>query len=525
MLIHNVYDSDAHFVINPTTRALKNEGSAKTALIHNDHDSERFTFELPAEIEGHKMKECNVVQVHYINIGSSSMEQSKGIYPIEDLQVSPDDPNTLICSWLISGNATKYVGSLNFALHFACVDEETGTIHYAWNTGISNVIKISDGIYNSDAVAEEYVDILQQWWAKIFMEKGGTVDENIMQDLRFWIGSMKEFQSLSPDEIPDNRLHIFTDDPTLDDINQELDTLGDKIDNIINGRTNAGVATDVADTIDQVPISDIFENDGKTVKKATHAEHAIDAGYTMGATDAENLTGYINQVPLNEIFEDNVRIVKNATNVNTSIGGEPLTDIFETDGVTVKNATDAANVAWSIDRIPLTDIFEDDGMTVKHATNVTEYIGEASLDEIFEDDGTTVKKATYASNATGPLAEDITALQDKVDTLFNSKPFRIETSATTLSPGIYITWIAPIASGGSDINWTAHSTAIIVCKRGVETVTFYNPWIGLCVESDGTCAVITCGDNVDGNNFLAESKRIPIIQSSFHHYVMKIAEV
>lgn len=44
---HNVYDTDTHFSINPVTRMIKNESSKKVTLIQHDHNSERFTFELP----------------------------------------------------------------------------------------------------------------------------------------------------------------------------------------------------------------------------------------------------------------------------------------------------------------------------------------------------------------------------------------------------------------------------------------------------------------------------------------------
>ena len=163
---HKIYDSDTHFSINAITRALKNESSTKTSVIQNDHNSERFTFELPRIIEGHDMSLCDSVQVHYINIDAKTKDQTQGVYEVTDMQVSPEDDNVIILSWLISGNATKYVGSLNFLLRFACNGED-GHVVYVWNTAIYSCINVSSGIYNGEAVAEEYADILNQWKAEL----------------------------------------------------------------------------------------------------------------------------------------------------------------------------------------------------------------------------------------------------------------------------------------------------------------------------------------------------------------------
>lgn len=63
--VHNVYATDTHSSINPVTRAIKNASSKKATLMQNDHNSERFTFELPRYIEGYDMSLCNETEVHY----------------------------------------------------------------------------------------------------------------------------------------------------------------------------------------------------------------------------------------------------------------------------------------------------------------------------------------------------------------------------------------------------------------------------------------------------------------------------
>ena len=105
---------------------------------------------------------CNVVQVHYINIDASTREANTGIYAVDDLQVSPDSDDVVICSWLISQNATKYVGSLNFIVRFSCVAEDS-TIDYVWNTAVHSGVSVNGSIYNGSAVVEESIDILEKW--------------------------------------------------------------------------------------------------------------------------------------------------------------------------------------------------------------------------------------------------------------------------------------------------------------------------------------------------------------------------
>lgn len=165
---HGVYDSDTRFSINAVTRQIRNDTSRKTLLIQNDHNSERFSFELPRYIEQHDMSLCTKVEVHYLNISSDKKTQNSGIYTVDDLQISSDDSEKVICSWLISNNATKLVGSLSFLLRFCCVED--GVITYAWNTAVCSSIYISEGINASAMFDTEYVDIIEQWKAAVTQE-------------------------------------------------------------------------------------------------------------------------------------------------------------------------------------------------------------------------------------------------------------------------------------------------------------------------------------------------------------------
>ena len=159
--IHNVTDGDNKFIVDGISRAIKNASASKTTIMQFDHNSEVFTFEIPRYIEGHDMTECNRVEVHYLNIDSTTKQENSGIYLVDDLTVNTEDENKLTCSWVISQNATRLVGSLNFLLRFICLTDDV--IDYVWNTSIYTGIYVSKGIYNSDIVAEQYIDTIKAW--------------------------------------------------------------------------------------------------------------------------------------------------------------------------------------------------------------------------------------------------------------------------------------------------------------------------------------------------------------------------
>lgn len=170
---HSIYDTDPHFSINPKTRTIMDESGTKTVLIQGDHNSERCTFELPRMVDGHDMSLCNVVRVHYNNIDSTTKEVNKGSYTVNDLQLSPEDDQVVICSWLISRNATKYVGPLGFLLEFSCVVD--GVNEYAWHTAVYSGINVSTGIDNTGEIVESYPDILEQWRLELFSHTEGEL--------------------------------------------------------------------------------------------------------------------------------------------------------------------------------------------------------------------------------------------------------------------------------------------------------------------------------------------------------------
>ena len=214
---HVLYDSDPHFKIDPISRKITNESSTKTTIIQHDHNSERFTFEVPRYVEGHDLSLCNIVEVHYLNIEGNSKTVRNGVYSVDDLHVKEDDENTVACSWLISDNATQFVGQLQFLLRFACAQEDTGTIDYVWNTGIYNSISISLGIYNNDTPSDNRQPAFN------FVT---TIDG---QTLKFFVGKQAKYDTLSHED-KQGLFAIITDDKTKAKIEKALADITDQLE-------------------------------------------------------------------------------------------------------------------------------------------------------------------------------------------------------------------------------------------------------------------------------------------------------
>ena len=177
---HNIVDHDTHFKIDPISRKIEPTVPDKVELIQRDHNSERFTFELPRYIEGHDMSLCTNVQVHYNNIRKDRKAESRDVYESTDLAVIPaneDEEEKVQFSWLISKNATQYIGKLSFIIRMACIDEDNEIV-YDWHSAVYTAIRIGEGINNEEIPEEKYADILEAWKQEVLGEMLDTaIDE------------------------------------------------------------------------------------------------------------------------------------------------------------------------------------------------------------------------------------------------------------------------------------------------------------------------------------------------------------
>ena len=172
--LHPVYDTDPHFLVDSTSRIISYSSKEKLLLVQGDHNCQRYTFEMPRYIDGHDMKLCDRVEVHYTNIDSRNERgQSYGLYKVTDMQISTKDENVLVFSWLISRLATVYAGVTNFTIRFACTTN--GEIDYVWSTGVYTSVVIASTIDNEENVIGQYYKNLIPENIKAGVDIGGVV--------------------------------------------------------------------------------------------------------------------------------------------------------------------------------------------------------------------------------------------------------------------------------------------------------------------------------------------------------------
>lgn len=164
--LHEVRDMDTHFIIDPLNNmAITNANEARNNLQLGDHDSEVYTFELPRFIEGHDMTLCNLVEVHFINAGSDKVHNSNGVFVVEDMEIADDGNDTLLFTWTVSGDGTKYAGSLNFRIKFSCIEDGKYT-YKKWSATFKGII-VADGFDNGEYIETEYADVLAAWESRL----------------------------------------------------------------------------------------------------------------------------------------------------------------------------------------------------------------------------------------------------------------------------------------------------------------------------------------------------------------------
>ena len=360
---HIVSDSDNHFVIDPISRQLNNN-SKKTILMKTDHNSEQFTFELPRMVEGHDMSLSNKVEVHYINISSKTREQSTGIYNVADFGVDAEDDTKVLGTWLVSREATKYAGSLNFVIRFACLSADN-VEEYAWNTAIYAGITIADTIENTETVVEDYVDILRQWLDTI--ENAGS----------------------------SGKVYAITDDGTLIDLTEKINNFSTQVTELDGKMTDLETAnTEFKDTVNGT-ITEFKESVNSEVTGFKESVNSEVTGFKEQITEQQTIlettvNGFDDRITTAEnfstIFQDDHMLT--GTFGKTVIGTEGTFLIRYGDSnliLTKKSSSDKA-VGHIFALLPLSGVNNKYAISVTEITiendgKVTGFLGDMSLAE------------------------------------------------------------------------------------------------------------------------------------------------
>ena len=228
---HIVSDSDNHFIIDPISRQISNN-SKKTILIKTDHNSEQFTFELPRYVEGHDMSLSNKVEVHFLNINSKTRQTNPGIYNVVDFDIDAEDNTKVLGTWLVSREATKYPGSLNFVIRFSCLADDN-VEYYSWNTAIYTGITIADTIENTETIVEDYVDIFRQWLDTLEMA-GSTGDIYAISDDGTIINLCEKVDGLDS-HVTELEAQITEFGDRVSGVEQDVSTFKQNINTEVNG--------------------------------------------------------------------------------------------------------------------------------------------------------------------------------------------------------------------------------------------------------------------------------------------------
>lgn len=199
---HQVVDDDTHFIIDGNSRTISNASEHLPVLIQDDHNSEQFTFEVPKVIDGHDMTLCNHVEVHYINVDKTNIDNtSASRYDVspEDIKPKADDPDTLVFHWVIDNAATKWIGPLNFAVSFRCVEPVEVIKEVTRNDGTKEFVSVvedrttyrlnikpfigvnvEEGMDVQQAMSDQYADVVEQW--ETIIEAYGSSSKTMVEN-------------------------------------------------------------------------------------------------------------------------------------------------------------------------------------------------------------------------------------------------------------------------------------------------------------------------------------------------------
>lgn len=215
-----IVDADEKFTIDTVTRAISNGSNKKLIIMQHDHKSERYSFEIDREIDGHDLTKCNDVRIHFNNIGSNRQNYAS-TYKVDDVHVDPDNNEKVIFTWLVGGESTQFSGVLSFLVSFKCLDEEANIL-YSWNSSICNSIQIASGMDNDELIFDLYSDVLLKWQNEMEVEYIPNLVNECYVDREF--ATSEEVGSILSITDPDGTAPLVivsyetVDDASIDDL-------------------------------------------------------------------------------------------------------------------------------------------------------------------------------------------------------------------------------------------------------------------------------------------------------------------
>lgn len=290
---HAVTDTDTYFVIDPNTRQIENTNRNKSVIMQYDHNSERFTFQLPRYIDGHDMMQCTSVIVNFDNIDAETGNTYSDICDMSAVKIDPAHIDRVITSWLITRNATQLAGALNFSIEFKCTDYE-GNVVYEWSTDTYDRIEVKPRSKNNAGTIVEHEDILEQWRVKIF-GAGDSVMSNIAAEGEAQVEAVKTESATQQEAVE------LKGSNTLASIPEDYTGVNNKAEDAVRSKSNAivceaeGSAIAITDSADNFARGmNLFGKSTQTTTTGKQLANNTNTTYTVsGITFTTNPDGSI----------------------------------------------------------------------------------------------------------------------------------------------------------------------------------------------------------------------------------------
>lgn len=195
--LHDIRDNDSHFIIDPETRNITNRTGKMVTVMQYDHNSERVTFEIPKDIEGHDMSLSDVVQVFYENNSKGTSASSRvtvsGANEVLDLAPAEDDPDTLVFSWLIGQQTTQHVGTIRFQIRFVCHSDDEEVPEYSWRTNLCTAFTVLPSLNTINDMVDVNPDVFIELDQRMDqLERKGVSDERLNNSVSEYVDNYLE---------------------------------------------------------------------------------------------------------------------------------------------------------------------------------------------------------------------------------------------------------------------------------------------------------------------------------------------
>ena len=169
-LLAEVTEVDKKLYIDFDTRQILIPNSIHQLGVESDDDVKKLTFNVPRYYYGTDLAEFNI----YINYMNAKKEGD--VFEVSKADVIIDEGNTLTFDWIVGRHAVAYKGTAIFnvcmkkgSMQPDPVDatQEIFVVDQEFNTTVAK-LPVLEGLETSEAVVQEYADILMQWEEQLF---------------------------------------------------------------------------------------------------------------------------------------------------------------------------------------------------------------------------------------------------------------------------------------------------------------------------------------------------------------------